>query len=165
MINYILHDALKRDDMLNTFATLVTAGGKFDGVDSEGYTVLDHAIIKNNNAIVNYLLSQHGMIDVNHRTPEGLNAVHLCVKPLGFGSYENVNMLEELQEYGFDLRARDCSGKTPLDYAMGQDSKVMAKKLCNLIDERVDMSISLRRNSLTPESEWPLFEHNFTDDA
>ena len=96
MINYILHDALKRDDMLNTFATLVAAGGKFDGVDSKGFTVLDHAIIKNNKAIVNYLLGQQRMIDVNHRTPEGLNAVHLCVKPLGFGSYENVHMLEEL---------------------------------------------------------------------
>ena len=58
MINYILHDKLKNDDMLNTFATLVTAGGQFDGVDSEGFTVLDHAIMKNNKAIVNYLLGQ-----------------------------------------------------------------------------------------------------------
>ena len=152
MINYILHEKLNNDDMLNTFATLVRAGGQFDGVDSKGFTVLDHAIIKNNKAIVNYLLGQQGMIDVNHRTPEGLNAVHLCVKPLGFGSYENVEMLDMLNAYGFDLRARDCSGKTPLDYAMGQDSKVMAKKLCNLLDERVDMSICLRRNSITPES-------------
>ena len=155
MINYILHDALKSEDMLNTFATLVAAGGRFDGIDSEGFTVLDHAIIKNNKAIVTYLLGQQGMIDLNHRTPEGLSAVHLCVKPLGFGSYENVEILGMLKAHGFDLCARDCSGKTPLDYAMGQDSKVMAKKLCNLLDERVDMSVSLRRNSITPEREWP----------
>ena len=138
--------------MLNTFATLVMAGGKFNGVDSEGFTVLDHAIMKNNKAIVNYLLGQQGKIDLNHRTPEGLNAVHLCVKPLSFGSFENVEMLEMLVRFGFDMRARDCSGKTPLDYAMAQDSKTTARKLCYLLDESVDMSICLRRNSITPES-------------
>ena len=48
MINYILHGALNRNDMLNTFATLATAGGRFDATDSKGLTVLDYAIIKNN---------------------------------------------------------------------------------------------------------------------
>lgn len=48
---------------------------------------------------------------------------------------------------------------------MEMDSKVMAKELCRILQERVDYSISLRRNSITPELEWADFTYDFNDDA
>lgn len=83
--------------------------------------------------------------------------MHVCVKPLEFGSYENIHILRNLHTHGFDLNLRDALNKTPLDYAMEQDSKVMAKEICKLLDTRVDYSVSLRKNSLTPEAQWPQF--------
>ena len=102
---------------------------------------------------------------IDHRQLNGRTAVHVCVNPLGFGSYENVKILRKLHNSGFDLNARDAQGKTPLDYAMEQDSKIMAKEICTLLNMRVDFSLRLRRNSVTPENEWPDFVHDFTDDA
>ena len=48
---------------------------------------------------------------------------------------------------------------------MEQDSKVMAKELCKLLQTHVDYSVSLRRNSLTSSSEWPKFDYSYTEDA
>ena len=71
------------------------------------------------------------------------------MKPLEFGSYENVKILRHLHANGFDLDARDSESSTPLDYAMEQDSKVMAKELCKLLKTQVNYSWSLRQNSIT----------------
>lgn len=140
-------------------------GAKFDGVDSDGKTVLDHAISTNNTDLVAWVLANPNGLDLEHRQPDGKSAVHVCVNPLGFGSYENVDILRRLHQAGLDLNARDSSGKTPLDYAMAQDSKVMAKELCHLMETGADLSISLRRNSMTPAIEWPEFSYDFTEDA
>mmetsp|Transcript_152 Transcript_152/g.289 ORF Transcript_152/g.289 Transcript_152/m.289 type:complete len:84 (+) Transcript_152:3614-3865(+) len=48
---------------------------------------------------------------------------------------------------------------------MRQDSKVMAKELQRLLSAHFDMSVSLRRNSVTPALEWPEFAHDFSSDA
>ena len=112
----------------------------------------------NNEAIVEFILAnrQQGNLVVNHRQPEnGRTAVHVCVKPFEFGSFENVKILRSLNDAGFDLSAADGNNRTPLDYAMEQDSKVMAKELCRLLEARVDYSVSLRRNSMTPAASWP----------
>lgn len=66
---------------------------------------------------------------------------------------------------GYDLAMLDNSKRTPLDYAMHQDSKIMATELLKLLQTHVDLSISLRRNSVTPALEWPEFYHDFTSDA
>lgn len=96
---------------------------------------------------------------------DGKSAVHVCVSPLGFGSYENVEILRLLKQAGLDLNARDTSGKTALDYAMAQDSKVMAKELCTLLQTNADLSISLRRKSITPAIEWPEFAYDPSNDS
>ena len=151
--------------MIEAFQTLIKYGAKFDGVDSDGLNVLDHAIMKNNESLVNWLLNNQRGLVIDHRQPNGRTAVHMCVNPLGFGSYENVNILRKLHNSGFNLNARDSQGKTPLDYAMEQDSKVMAKEICKLLNTRVDFSVRLRRNSVTPAIDWPDFVHDFTEDA
>lgn len=133
-----------------------------------GLTVLEHAIMANNEAMVEFILAnrQQCNLVIDHRQPEnGRTAVHVCVKPFEFGSFENVKILRSLHGAGFDLGAKDCNGRTPLDYAMEQDSKVMAKELCKLLGARVDYSVSLRRNSVTPAASWPNFNFSFTEDA
>ena len=133
-----------------------------------GLTVLEHAIMANNEAIVEFILANRlqGNLVIDHRQPEnGRTAVHVCVKPFEFGSFENVKILRSLNDAGFDLSAKDGTNRTPLDYAMEQDSKVMAKELCKLLEARVDYSVSLRRNSVTPVASWPQFDYSFTEDA
>ena len=167
MINYVRHDALKSENMLATFRTLLKYGARFDGVDSRGLNVLEHAIMMNSESLVSFILANKDKgLDIGHYNPaNGQTAVHVCVKPLGFGSYENVNILQSLAENGFDLGAMDAERKTALDYAMEQDSKVMAREICRLMNASADMSVSLRRNSITPEADWPAFECDFTEDA
>ena len=70
-----------------------------------------------------------------------------------------------LNQHGYDLEAKDRVHKTALDYAMEQDSKVMARELCRLLGCHVDLSVSLRRNSVTPALEWPDFVYDFSNDA
>ena len=122
----------------------------------------------NNEATVEFILANRlqGNLVIDHRQPEnGRTAVHVCVKPFEFGSFENVKILRSLNDAGFDLSAKDGTNRTPLDYAMEQDSKVMAKELCKLLEARVDYSVSLRRNSVTPVASWPQFDYSFTEDA
>jgi len=149
--------------MFESFRTLLKYGARFDPVDSNGFRVLDHAIIKNNTALTRFILSNHSEVD--HRKPDGRTAVHICVKPIAFGSFENVEILRFLSEKGYDLGARDQHRKTALDYAMEQDSKVMAKELCRLMRSNADMSRSLRRNSVTAQVDWADYVYDFTSDA
>lgn len=150
--------------MLETFRTLMKYGARLDPVDSEGMLVLHHAIKKNNLPLVRYILANSQEL-TDQRDSEGRTAVHMCVQPYAFGSFENVSMLRLLHETGHDLAAPDKKGQTPLDYAMHQDSKVMAKELTRLMQSFVDLSISLRRNSVTPAIEWPEFACDFSEDA
>lgn len=43
--------------MIEAFQTLIKYGAKFDGDDSDGLNVLDHAIMKNNESLVTWLLA------------------------------------------------------------------------------------------------------------
>ena len=120
MINYVQHNALKSENMLTSFRTLLKYGAKFDAVDSNNLNVLEHAILTNNEPLVMFILAnkENGR-EINHMNPvNGKTAVHFCVKPLGFGSYENVTILENLALNGFNLAAKDADNKTPLNYAM-----------------------------------------------
>ena len=98
--------------MLTTFRTLLGYGAKFNATDSNGLSVLEHAIIKNNEALVEFILANKASADlvIDHRQPtNGRSAIHVCVKPLEFGSYENVKILRNLFANGFDLNARDSN--------------------------------------------------------
>ena len=57
MINYIQHNNLKELHMIEAIQTLIKYGAKFDGDDSDGLNVLDHAIMKNNESLVTWLLA------------------------------------------------------------------------------------------------------------
>ncbi|RLN74938.1 hypothetical protein BBO99_00008652, partial [Phytophthora kernoviae] len=49
--------------------------------------------------------------------------------PLDYGSYENTRLLAMLVRAGGDLRAKDNSGKTPVDYARAQRSQFVLRFL------------------------------------
>ena len=57
LINYARHNTLNESDMLATFKTLLNYGAKFDTTDSNGLTVLEHAIMNNNEALVEFILA------------------------------------------------------------------------------------------------------------
>ncbi|GMF31430.1 unnamed protein product [Phytophthora lilii] len=56
------------------------------------------------------------------RNNAGLTACHMAVHPLDYGSYENTRLLAILVRAGGDLKVRDASGKTVIDYARDQRS-------------------------------------------
>ena len=67
----------------------------------------------------------------NHTDNEGKNAIHYVVNPAKFGSFENADLLNALIAFNgfFDLNQKDKHGKTPLDYAVLQESGTMANIL------------------------------------
>ena len=91
--------------------------------------------------------------------------MHYCVKPLSFGSYENVRLLKTLFENGYNLQKANKEGKTPLDFALSQDSQTMAKKICELL--RLSFNDTLREFQRTTVTEvtWPEPTYNFSEDA
>mmetsp|Transcript_152 Transcript_152/g.286 ORF Transcript_152/g.286 Transcript_152/m.286 type:complete len:92 (+) Transcript_152:3305-3580(+) len=91
--------------MLATFRTLMKFGVTLEHADSEGLTVLQHAIKKNNEALARFIVANAGPSQVSHRDSQGGTAAHTCVRPFAFGSYENVQILRFLHENGHDLAA------------------------------------------------------------
>ncbi|KAH7468744.1 Poly [ADP-ribose] polymerase tankyrase [Phytophthora ramorum] len=59
----------------------------------------------------------------------GLTACHMAVQPLDYGSYENARLLAMLVRAGGDLRTRDASGKSVIDYARDQRSQFVLRFL------------------------------------
>lgn len=88
MMNYILQDNLNEQKMLESFRTLMKYGARLDPVDSDGLLVLHHAIKKNNEPLIRFILSNSQEL-VDQFDSEGRSAAHLCVQPYAFGSYEN----------------------------------------------------------------------------
>jgi hypothetical protein len=43
--------------------------------------------------------------------------VHYVVNPVGFGTYENTAILDELYRAGYRFDLKDREGLSPLDYA------------------------------------------------
>ncbi|KAF1781604.1 Ankyrin repeat-containing domain [Phytophthora cactorum] len=63
------------------------------------------------------------------RNTAGLTACHMAVQPLDYGSYENTRLLGMLVRAGGDLRAKDSSGKSAIDYARDQRSRFVLRFL------------------------------------
>jgi len=99
---------------------LMQFGAKLNIVDSDQKDAMLYAVSSNNMDLVHFLISnaKKGVLNVKHRDAQNKNAIHYLVNPCSFGSYENVEMLEELFNAGYDLTAKDKSGKTPADYAV-----------------------------------------------
>ncbi|KAE9047678.1 hypothetical protein PR002_g910 [Phytophthora rubi] len=64
---------------------------------------------------------------LGQRNAAGLSACHMAVQPLDYGSYENTRLLAMLVRAGGDLRVRDASGKSVIDYARDQSSRFVLR--------------------------------------
>lgn len=62
----------------------------------------------------------------------GSSALHYCVQPLAFGSYENTEILSALVKGGAPADLKDASGRTAVDLACSQQSGRMLKCLQEL---------------------------------
>lgn len=91
----------------------------FDARDSEGKDVMSYAIQNNDLSLVKFLIahkSNHKLL-INNQDNQGKSAAHYVVNPIGYGTYENAQMIDELCKAGFKLDLKDKEGFTPLDYA------------------------------------------------
>ena len=91
--------------MLTTFRVLIKYGARLDLADSNGLNVLQHAIKKNNEGLVRFIISNSQYGQVSHRDHMGMTPAHTCVRPFAFGSYENKEILNLLHRNGYDLSA------------------------------------------------------------
>ena len=168
LINYMRHNHLSLEKMVCTLSYLMGHGARFDVLDSEGLNVLIYAIKHNGSELVQFLLDSKGThkLDVGFEDPRGWTAMHYCVQPLSFGSYENAELLRLLHNNGFSLEASDKQGKTPLDLALTQDTHTMAKQICELLDG-VSFEETLRQyqGSTVTEGAWPDPTYKFEEDA
>lgn len=84
--------------------------------------------------------------------------MHFVVNPVGFGTYENTAILDELHRAGYRFDLKDKEGLSPLDYAMEQSSGVLAAKIQEKLGARVSKAKGaiLRQNSFTPAANWPV---------
>eukprot|EP00928_Gymnodinium_smaydae_P028747 TRINITY_DN2184_c0_g4_i1.p1 TRINITY_DN2184_c0_g4~~TRINITY_DN2184_c0_g4_i1.p1 ORF type:complete len:2013 (-),score=327.29 TRINITY_DN2184_c0_g4_i1:1732-7770(-) len=71
-------------------------------------------------------------VNLSKQDSLGRSAVHCCVKPLPFGSFENDVMLEALIKAGVPAGLRDAHGQTAADLASEQRSGKLAKCLQTL---------------------------------
>ncbi|CAK85722.1 unnamed protein product (macronuclear) [Paramecium tetraurelia] len=127
---YLIQEYHVEDEII--LSKFVDAGCDINEKTEKGETSLILAIKNNSLKLVNFILhhpkfkKEAHFQDSNKRSP-----IHHVVQPLEFGSYENTEMLELLASI-FDVNLVDDKGKTALDYAVDQDSGVMARVLKNL---------------------------------
>ena len=136
-------------------------------VDSHGRDALMYAIMHNDLELAKFLINNKdkGLIR-NHTDNEGKNAIHYVVNPAKFGSFENVAMLNALVAVGnfFDLNQVDKHGKTPVDYAILQESGKMAE----VIQSKLGVtSAKAVKNAISyiQEQNWPERNFNFDEDS
>jgi len=111
--------ALADMELLPTLEYLMLQGSTFDIRDSKQRDVMSYAIENNDLALVKFLISHAaiGKLMIDSQDKDGKSAVHYVVNPIGYGSYMNITILEELRKAGYRLDLRDNEGMTPLDYA------------------------------------------------
>ncbi|CAD8079248.1 unnamed protein product [Paramecium primaurelia] len=126
---YLIQEYHVEDEIL--LSKFTDAGCDINEKTEKGETSLILAIKNNSLKLVNFILHhpkfkrEAHIQDFNKKSP-----IHHVVQPLEFGSYENTEMLEVLAKV-FDVNLIDNFGKTALDYAVDQDSGVMAGILKN----------------------------------
>jgi ankyrin repeat protein len=95
---------------------LLQRGARFNISDSDGRDAMAHAILNNNLGLVKFLIAnrQLGLLVSNVQDHAGKSSAHFVVNPCKFGSYENVQILEELGAAGHELGCHDSAGKQPI---------------------------------------------------
>jgi ankyrin repeat protein len=98
--------------MRNNLIGLIEYGAKLDLVDSDGRDPIMHAIIKNNVMVLKMLFENKKTLKFNTSGQDkaGKSAAHFVINPIRFGSYENVEILQLLHQYGFNLNMKDVQG-------------------------------------------------------
>ncbi|KAJ8578843.1 hypothetical protein ON010_g355 [Phytophthora cinnamomi] len=79
---------------------------------------------------------------LGQRNTTGLTVCHIAVKPLDYGSYENTRLLAMLVRAGGDLRIRDASGKSVIDYARDQRSHFVLRFLERTFPDFVTVQVA-----------------------
>ncbi len=95
--------------MRNNLIGLLEFGAKLDIVDSDGRDPIMHAIIKDNVMVLKILFENKKTLkfNTNGQDKAGKSAAHFVINPIRFGSYENVEILQLLHHYGFNLNLKD----------------------------------------------------------
>ena len=146
---------------------LLTQGARLNVRDSDGRDAMAYAVMSNNLTLVEFLISNReaGGLDPQVQDAARKSAIHFVVNPCRFGSYENTRILAKLAEAGYELQARDASGKEPIEYARDQQSGVLLKKLAQLTGRRGLLEQPRRRPSTIPSDQWPDPRVDFEDDS
>lgn len=132
LINIVRHASIDMEFMRPNLQCLFEFGAKLSVVDTHGRDALMYAIMHNDLELVRFLFNNNEKdLLRNHTDSAGKNAIHYVVNPAKYGSFENVTILNALINTNnfYDLNQRDKNGKTPLDYALLQESGVMAEIL------------------------------------
>lgn len=100
------------NELIPTLDYLIKRGARFDIRDNKGRDVMSFAIEHNDITIVKFLLNNAKAknLQINSKDNEGKTAVHYVVNPIDFGSYENVEILDQLHQHGYKLDLKDNSG-------------------------------------------------------
>jgi ankyrin repeat protein len=100
----------KNEILRNNIIGLIEYGAMINVVDSDGRDPIMHAIINNNTMVVKILLENKRALRVNPEGQDkaGRSAVHYVVNPIRYGSFENVEILQLLHKYGFNLKLQDA---------------------------------------------------------
>lgn len=141
-------------ELMPTLEFLIKNGSTFSVKDSKGRDVMSYAIQNNDLQLVKYLISHATAckLQINCQDDEGKSAFHYVVNPIGFGSYENVQIFDELKKAGYRTDLKDISDQTPLDYANQQASGVLAVKLRETSGSKRQNVITRRDSS---KNQWP----------
>lgn len=167
LINIVRHAAIDMEFMRPNLQCLFEFGAKLSVIDSHGRDALMYAIMHNDLELVRFLLNnkENGLLR-NHTDNEGKNAIHYVVNPAKYGSFENVTMLNALISTNsfFDLNQRDKDGKAPLDYALHQESGVMADALQSKLGASSKKQSRVAISYLA-EAEWSARQYDFDSDS
>jgi len=108
--------------------------------DSKNQTFLSYAIQRNNNEIINLIITSPSL-DLSYKDIEGNTYIHLAV------IYNNISLIESLIKKGIDINRKNNDGNTSLHLAyLYNRSKIISI----LIDNKADKNIKNNKNK-TPE--------------
>mmetsp|Transcript_40067 Transcript_40067/g.38593 ORF Transcript_40067/g.38593 Transcript_40067/m.38593 type:complete len:199 (+) Transcript_40067:1060-1656(+) len=122
----------------------------------------------NKRKLTQFLLDRRVSSHLNVKVKDmvGKSVGHYVVCPLRFGSYENVQLLNMLNETNYNLNMEDNQGRTPFSYAQEQESGVMMNELMKMKGISESQILQLRRNpSIVFSSNWPESQVDYESDS
>lgn len=108
-ITPLIH-AISQGAPLTLIVKLINNGASIVAPDSLGRTPLIHSIIMNNSELVVGITPYLNKDHFNYKTPNGWNSLNYVIRPLEYGSYENVDLFKLLCDSGADIHSVDING-------------------------------------------------------